>query len=222
MEKPDILESVPLINRLCKSLLLIISDKADAGFAAKGIIYQVLTNATAMCRDNTIGYELGYCFDLVRQTNCTWQQMDQVRASLTKEMLSTLGAVSIRDYSIQLALAQESKIISGLTFASRQDVDDLITELQPSFLSAEETAGDTMDSMVYRGLIELHAALIDFLSQTARPLPLMLGYSFADVLPSLVISQRLYGDASRYDEIRSENKIVHPAFCPTSGRALSV
>src|SRR5215469_10840373 len=36
---------------------------------------------------------------------------------------------------------------------------------------------------------------------TALPLPRMLGYQFAQVLPSLVIAQRLYQDPSRADEI---------------------
>ena len=49
----------------------------------------------------------------------------------------------------------------------------------------------------------------------------MIGYQFAEVLPTLVISYRLYGDASRADEVRDENEIVHPAFCPTIGQALS-
>jgi prophage DNA circulation protein len=40
-------------------------------------------------------------------------------------------------------------------------------------------------------------------------------------LPTLSIAYKLYSDASRADEIRSENKVVHPAFCPMSGHGLS-
>jgi prophage DNA circulation protein len=36
-----------------------------------------------------------------------------------------------------------------------------------------------------------------------------------------VLAYRLYADASRADEIRAENKVVHPAFCPPTGIALS-
>jgi prophage DNA circulation protein len=56
---------------------------------------------------------------------------------------------------------------------------------------------------------------------TARPLPRMLNFVFFEPLPSLVIAYRLYDDASRCDEVREENKIVHPAFCPQAGQALS-
>jgi prophage DNA circulation protein len=36
-----------------------------------------------------------------------------------------------------------------------------------------------------------------------------------------VMAYKLYDDASRCDELRQENKVVHPAFCPPTGRALS-
>jgi prophage DNA circulation protein len=49
----------------------------------------------------------------------------------------------------------------------------------------------------------------------------MTSYQFAVPLPSLVIAHRLYQDASRADQIRAENKVVHPAFCPPLGVALS-
>jgi prophage DNA circulation protein len=35
------------------------------------------------------------------------------------------------------------------------------------------------------------------------------------------MAYRLYTDASRADDVRDENKVVHPAFCPMTGLALS-
>jgi prophage DNA circulation protein len=78
-----------------------------------------------------------------------------------------------------------------------------------------------MDQSDYKAIVSLRAAIVNHLVATARPLPSLLSYWFGTPLPSLVISQRLYGDASRYDEIREENKVIHPAFCPQSGVALS-
>jgi prophage DNA circulation protein len=40
-------------------------------------------------------------------------------------------------------------------------------------------------------------------------------------MPTLVMAYRLYADASRGDELRAENKVVHPAFSPAAGLALS-
>jgi prophage DNA circulation protein len=78
-----------------------------------------------------------------------------------------------------------------------------------------------MDQMSYRGLVELHAGIIAFLVQTARPLPAMLQFSFAQSMPTLTMSNRLYYDASRADELRAENKVVHPLFMLSTGQALS-
>jgi prophage DNA circulation protein len=49
----------------------------------------------------------------------------------------------------------------------------------------------------------------------------MLAYRFATPRPTLVMSHRLYDTAARADQLREENKMVHPAFAPREGRALA-
>jgi len=78
-----------------------------------------------------------------------------------------------------------------------------------------------MAQAMYRALVELHGALMFHLIETARPLPRLLAFEFAAPLATLLIGYRLYADAGRADELRAENKVVHPAFAPPSGRALS-
>ena len=90
-----------------------------------------------------------------------------------------------------------------------------------SFDQAEEVAADEMVLTVYKELVALHAAVTFHLYETARPLPQMLVYRFAIPRPTLVLSYRLYDTASRADELRGENKIVHPAFAPREGRAMA-
>jgi prophage DNA circulation protein len=90
-----------------------------------------------------------------------------------------------------------------------------------SFADMEEIAADDMDQVTYRALVELHAATVYFLVERARPLPRMLNFRFSDIMPSLVISYKLYDIADRGDELRTENKIVHPAFMQLTGKALS-
>ena len=85
----------------------------------------------------------------------------------------------------------------------------------------QDDIADRMDAMTFRAIIELHAAVSFFLIETARPLPRMMTFRFNLPLPSLTIAQKLYYDASRADELRQENKIIHPAFCQLRGRALS-
>jgi prophage DNA circulation protein len=116
----------------------------------------------------------------------------------------------------------EAQLIAAMAFVSRQDVDDMLIGIVIPFNDAEEIAADEMDQETYQALIGLNAALVNHLITTARPLPRMVNYQFADVMPSLVVAYRLYADASRADEIVAENKIVHPLFCPTTGRGLSL
>jgi prophage DNA circulation protein len=221
MEKADAIEAEQITQRLLINLLGAIQDKGQAGIDAKVVIGWTAANALSLLYYNQIWRPLDTCFDRVRQTGTTLPQMDVVRVLLDVERPVTLGANLLRDLSIQLCMAQEGKIISAMTFRSRGDVDDLLQQIQAPFQKAEEIAADTMDAMVYRNLVSLRAAIVNHLVSTARPLPSVLNYWFAKPLPSLVISQKLYGDASRYDEIRTENKVVHPAFCPPTGEALS-
>jgi prophage DNA circulation protein len=221
MDKPDIKEAVPIIQRMLNGLSAIIIDKEDAGIAAAVAIGQTYADAAFLCYTDDIGASLDNCFDLTRQAGCTLQQMGTVRLAVTDEAPVTIGATLVKVMGIFLSFAQQAKIISAMIFVSRDDVETLMATVQKPFADIEETVADSMDNVAYQAIIGLHAAVVNHLVQTARPLPLMLSYVFAESLPSLIISQRLYGDASRYDEIRAENKVIHPAFCPPSGRALS-
>jgi prophage DNA circulation protein len=129
--------------------------------------------------------------------------------------------VLIKQACVAFSLQQMSVVLAGMTFTSRQDVDFVRGEVNVAFDEAEEVAADEMALTVYRALISLHAAVTFHLYQTARPLPQMLDFRFAAIRPTLIQSYRLYADAGRADELREENKVVHPAFAPRTGRALS-
>jgi prophage DNA circulation protein len=49
----------------------------------------------------------------------------------------------------------------------------------------------------------------------------MLNFRFGYPMPTLVMAHKLYADAGRADELRAENKCVHPSFCRPYGKALS-
>jgi prophage DNA circulation protein len=221
MDKVDAIEAQAIVQRTLINLLNTIRNTETEGIKAKMVIGWTVTNALSLLYYNQIWRPLDACFDLTRQAGANLAQMEEVRILLDAEQPVSLGATLARNLSIQLCLAQEGKIISAMQFNSRQDVEQIISTLQRSFEKAEEIAADTMDPMVYRLLVELRASIVNHLVSSARPLPAMLTYWFGSSLPSLVISQRLYGDASRYDEIRNENKIIHPAFCPNTGQALA-
>jgi hypothetical protein len=221
LDKPDALEATPIVERMLKTLLSIIPDKGRPGADARRAIGDLLATAYLALYDGSLGPGLVNCLELVRTSGADLASMDLVRTDLVGETPQTLGATMVRNYALNMVLAEEGLIIQRMSFTSRQDVDLLISLMQAAFADPLETTADTMDAMTYRSLINLRAAIVNHLVAIGLPLPDMLLYQFNTPLPSLVISQRLYTDASRYDEIRNENKIVHPLFCPTIGQALS-
>jgi prophage DNA circulation protein len=170
---------------------------------------------------NVIGPKLANCFDQARITGATTDEFNRIRATIVAENAVSLVAVLIKQSCVWFCLQQMSTVIAGMTFTSRQDVDFVRGEINDAFNQAEEVAADEMALVVYRALVSLHAAVTFHLYETARPLPKMLNFEFAAIRPTLIQSYRLYSDAGRADELREENKVVHPAFAPRIGRALS-
>lgn len=74
---------------------------------------------------------------------------------------------------------------------------------------------------VYTNLTALRAAVVRDLEQRGAQLPRLRSISFQQPLPALVVAQKLYGDASRADEVVSRNRIEHPGRVP-AGEALEV
>ena len=221
MYRQDALEAAPLIQRVLVYLNKIIPPSGRPVSDARTAIGDLYVDVYGLLIADALGAPLDNVFDLVQQAGATYFAFGAVRDRIELEEPTTLGGNLARNLCIDWCLTMQGVCISGMTFTSRSQVEQTIATLQQPFYDAEEIAADSMDQMTFQNLIALHASITNHLVQTALPLPRMIGYQFADVLPTLVISYRLYGDASRADEVRDENEIVHPAFCPTIGQALS-
>jgi prophage DNA circulation protein len=178
-------------------------------------------NAEFYITYNTISAKLSYCFDQARVTGATLGEFNRIRGALVVETPASLVATLMTQSCICFCLQQMALALVAMKFTSREDVDSMRLELNDAFSDSEEVAADGMALVVYRKLISLHAAVTFYLFETARPLPQMLDFEFAAIRPTLIQSYRLYADASRADELREENKVVHPAFAPRRGQALS-
>ncbi len=102
--------------------------------------------------------------------------------------------------------------------------DDAVTvrTLLATALDAEITiAGDAGDDPTYLALKTLRANVVRDLTVRGANLPAVVTVTFAQPLPSLVMAQMLYRDASRSDQIAAEAQAIHPAFCATSFQALA-
>ncbi|WP_244807986.1 DNA circularization protein [Caballeronia zhejiangensis] len=89
-------------------------------------------------------------------------------------------------------------------------------------IDAEMTvSGDQGDDETYEALRSLRQAVVSDLNQRGASLPAMRTFAFATPLPSLTLANRIYRDASRADDLVAQADPVHPAFFPTSFKALA-
>lgn len=221
MKRLDAEEAAPIVDRMLQALVGTVPAKGRAGSDARTAIGDTRAHAFKLCINDAIGPPLDRCFDLARQAGSTVQQLDFVREGIEAAATTTLGGSLVKDAGIRLCLAAQARIVAGMTFVSRQDVTALKQQLYQPFRDAEEIAADNMDQATFQALVALHGTVTNHLVATARPLPRMVSFRFYEPLPSLVMAYKLYDDASRCDELRQENKVVHPAFCPMTGLALS-
>lgn len=195
--------------------------KGRSGSDLRRVCGDMKVNAEIYIAKNVIGPKLSNCFMQARITGATLSEFNRIREALVAEDAVSLVAVLIKQSSVCFSLQQMSIVLTGTTFTSREDVERVRDEINLAFDPAEETAADEMVRTVYFALVSLHAAVTFHLYETARPLPQMLQFEFAATRPTLIQSHRLYSEASRADQLRAENKVVHPAFAPRQGRALS-
>jgi len=221
MFRTDAIEAAALVTRMLKTLLSQMPVRGREGADLRRACGQVIANAEALCMSDEIGPPLDECFDLARVAGISQRQVAIVRASIEAEEPVLLGAVLLKNAGIDFCLATEGRIIGTVAFTSREDVEGMKKVVNVGFGAAEEIAADEMDQAVFIALTRLHAAVMFFLVETARPLPQIVTFRFHSILPSLLMSYKFYDTAARGDELRIENKVVHPAFMVRQGRALS-
>lgn len=221
MIKPDADEAVPIVRATLLRLLAVAPTRGRSGSDLRTACGDLMANAETLLRSDALGPPLVRCFDLAQVAGVTLPQLATVRAIPQAQSPATPGAILVNNSLIELSLATESAIIASTTFKSRQDVEQLKLQMNEVFKEIEEIVADMLDAITYRRIISLHAALTFHLIETARPLPRMLAYQFNSVFSTLKIAHWLYADPGRADQVLAENKIVHPAFCPRRGVALS-
>ena len=211
------------IASLAADMLLATSNNqiGRAGSDLRRACGDMKANANVYIITNVIGPKLSNCFAQARTTGATMDQFNRIQEAINAETVTSLVATLIQQACVAFSLQQMSNVVASTIFTSREDVDAVRSEFNAAFDPAEEIAADEMAQTVYFALVSLHAAVTFHLYSTARPLPQMLNFQFAAIRPTLIVSYRLYADASRADELRQENKVVHPAFAPRTGRALS-
>lgn len=221
MYKEEIIEAAPIVVAVLNTLLTWLPSRGRTASEVRQTCGDIKANMQTHLYNDTLGPPLVKAFEQSREAGMTLSQMENVRSVAAAQTAVLIGAVVVRDACIELALVEISRIIVGMVFVSKLDVDYVRKVIEAGFTPLEEELCDQMDAMSYRKLLQLHAAVISYLTERTRPLPQMLRFRFAHPWPTLTIAQKLYADAGRADELRNENKVVHPAFELPYGRALA-
>lgn len=118
----------------------------------------------------------------------------------------------------QLAVAEAAGLLQSADF----DSATAAAEARDTVLAAiDSEVGVTPDDTLFRELSALAAASTRAVAARSDSLARIGTVQFSATLPALVVAHRVYGDATRADEIVSRNRVRHPGFVP-GGAALEV
>jgi prophage DNA circulation protein len=196
----------------------------QTGIAGTDLFFAIgdlIANGEADMRSSQLGAPLLSVFEQATAAGATLAGMGMVLAAMEAAVPSSAVGIAIVNAGINMALVEQARILAATTFTSSNDVSAAIASNNANFTTAEETVADSGDVATYRALVALHGSVTRDLINRALQLPSRVTYSFPRSLPSLVVSWRLYADSTRADELVAQNKVIHPAFMPASGIALS-
>jgi hypothetical protein len=219
--KTEFQEIDEIVARTLANLLAFTGKEGRSGAELRLRAGDVMARCSFYIIDGTFAGRLLQCFQLATASGISLMWMDRVIAGLVEEKPSALASTSVVQNSLIYALAQEARIIRAINFESRDDVDSTMKRMKGWFDIIKDIIADTMSGPAYQDFINLCAAITRYLTDTARPLPRMLRYELADTMPALAISNYIYGEGDRSEELVAENKIVHPAFMQRTLRAMS-
>jgi prophage DNA circulation protein len=119
------------------------------------------------------------------------------------------------------ALTSLARATADYQPSSYQDAVALRTQVAGLIEAEMLVAGGVPDYATYSALRLLRASVIEDLTAREGDLAMVVTITTALPTPALTLAYRLYGDASRYDDLVARANPVSPLFMPTSFQALS-
>lgn len=223
MTRSEMEEAISILNAILDALLATLEGNVGRSFMdARNAIGVLRAGAEDMINDGDWGDPLVECFQLCREAGATRTGMDGIRVAMASKSPRFIPGTIIASSGYFLSLNEQARILIETMFVSRDDIDVMIDTMNKAFEPAEEFAAVAIaDPRVYQALVGLHASVTAHLTERARPLPRMIRYQFPLRMPSLKLAMRIYGDARRADELKRENRTVHPMFMQAAGRCMS-
>jgi prophage DNA circulation protein len=222
MTSDEATEVLGIVKRICPVILSAAVDPSgEVGTALRRAVGMMRVDAN-MADLPAFGIALTVCLELARHSYATLVTMDRVRKAALAETPVTLPAVQTVLAIVRLTLAAEARIIAMMRFRSRDQVEQIADAMNAAFSQTTEIAADDLDAGTYMALTRLHGDVTRHLVERGRQVPRVILYEHQQVMPALRLSQRAYGNGTRYRELINENHVVHPAFMPREGKMLAV
>ena len=221
MKKP-LEEAEAILARMMNALTMRLPGKGRPAAEFRVAMGNLMANLEDRIDDETVGTELLNVFDLAREAGGTLDSFDDVRLAMLDEQapVYVFGQALVLG-GLVFSLTEQCKLLSVMTFVSRDDVQVMIKRMIPVLDTTKLETAERLDGQNYQNVIALSASLMQHLAVTERQLPRLVHFHFPTRLPSLYLSHRLYWVGSRSDEIAAENKTIHPAFVQATVKALS-
>jgi hypothetical protein len=220
--RSELSNGLEISKRLIDALMSFsISSQGTAGADLRSAVGKFLSNFSELVDTYTLGVSLYDCFEQARLAGATLNSMDNVRLAMFKETPTFPLGKAIVNAAILFSFVEQSQIIAKMLFASRVQVDTLMDQIGVIIETIKIEKADSFVSSDYQNFVALSALLVQHLSATERQLPRVVEYVMPVHFPSLALANRIYGDASRGDELTAENQTVHPAFMQRDIIALS-
>lgn len=222
MSLDDAGEAFAILDSMLTTLLGSLANGAGrAGAAFRYAIGDLRATGLAQIQGGTLALPLLNCFLLAPAAGATYASLDLVRVAMVAEVPVSGAAIAVTHAGLRFALGAQARLLASATFASSGEVLSSLSQVNDAFDGAEDFAADNHDPTTFQALIALHAAVVRDLTTRAIALPKLVTFTFPIGMTSHALANRLYGDATRADELRAENGVIHPAFCPATGTCLS-
>jgi prophage DNA circulation protein len=185
------------------------SDSATLGAAAQAYVAAVAAAATAPSD------AVRLVSSLAQYSPAPVTQPGTIGDAMTAMQLAM--AALLRRY----ALAQLAITLTTYQPSSQQDANSVLGSAVQLIDAESDLAGDAGDDDTYMALRALRQSVVADMQLRGANLASVAAFEFNAPLPSLMLANRIYRDATREPQLVQQINPVHPAFCPTTFKALS-
>lgn len=146
---------------------------------------------------------------LLRETGTSSDSVTPPVADTPERIQRAQNTIAARQLNGRAATLTAARLVAETDWVSRQDAEAAGNDTL-ALIDAQMTTAEPISDAVYTALVTLRAAVSEDLRTRAVALPGMTSYTPQRTLPALVVAHRLYGDATRADEIAVRNNVPHP------------